>query len=127
MGKATLSQVKYNIDRYCEGKNKLQNVLACSNVHAKMDHEKSICQAEQELEQAFANLLYSNPGNLSELLSKSRLFIEDILLDAELTQYQTLALQCIIDDLTALQNKTENLVKQNPSPKNMPSGLAQKV
>ena len=97
-----LSQTDVCIDRYCKSKERLEDILAYNNQLGKNSGPQAVRQAEEELEKAFANLLYSRPVDLPEVINKSRLFIGDILSDADLTQYQILALQCIIDDLSAL-------------------------
>jgi len=108
MEKEQNSRIDINLKRYCERKNKLKEALVCRNKQATKGERLQIRRTERELDEAFANLLYSTPKNLSETLIKSRLLVKEVLSDVELTQYQTLALQCIIDDLAELLSKQEN-------------------
>ena len=108
MEKEQISRIDINLKKYCERKDKLQEALVCHNKQTTKGERLLIRRTERELDEAFANLLYSVPNDLSETLIKSRLLVTEVLSDVDLTQYQTLALQCIIDDLTELLSKQEN-------------------
>ena len=118
MGKVKISNIKSGIIRYKEAKDALQAVLTCSNEQSTDRYIEEVCQTEKELEEAFANLLFLAPVNLPSVLSKCQLFITEIMSDAELTQYQVLALQCIIDDLNSLIKRTNCSPKYQLSPVN---------
>jgi len=108
MGKEQPPCLAGSISRYGKSKKKLEQALTHGECQQADDVEVTIHQAEEELETAFAKLLYSTPHDLPEALRKSRLLITDVLSEADLTQYQTLALQCIIDDMTDLLGKFGN-------------------
>jgi len=113
MTEAKTSQLASSIDRYCTGKENLEKVLAGGNEQEKASSVQVIRQADAELEKAFMDLLATTPNDLSEVVNKSRLLISEVLSEAEVTRYQALALQCVIDDLAVFLAKPD---KRLPTP-----------
>ena len=72
-----------------------------------LDSSASLETSEKELEVAFNKLLETQSESLETILVKSKIFINEILNEAELTRYHQKALKNLIDELTQLVNQRQ--------------------
>ncbi len=72
-----------------------------------LDSSASLETSEKELEVAFNKLLETQSESLETILVKSKIFINEILNEAELTRYHQKALKNLIDELTRLVNQRQ--------------------
>jgi len=102
------------INRYRKGRENLEKVLSQFPAGNGAAFDDELRRAETELEQAFADLVAGQPENVSELLLKSRVLIDEVIGEADLTKYQIHGLQSVLNDLANLVSLIQN---QKPKPK----------
>ena len=90
------------INRYRNCRKNLELLLSQSPEKKGATFDDELRQAEIEIEEAYANLLDSQPKDVSELLSKSHLLIGEVIAEAVLTRYQIQGLESILTDMANL-------------------------
>ena len=90
------------IKRYILAKKKLESNLSCDMELSPAAMEIEIVESEKCLEKEFLTLLSMRPAELLGVVLKAKLFIDEILSEAELTRFHRQALKSICADLEAL-------------------------
>lgn len=92
------------VDRYMQSKEGLCKVVTAIEDLPTSQEYKDIRSLEKEVEESFSALLEEQPSTLAEALTKARFFIEEVLADAELANYQKQSLHALLKDFSSLQN-----------------------
>ncbi len=108
MNEISVSQTASNIDRYIRAREELGRVLSTYSDQNTASSIELIRRAETALEEAFSVFLATPPNQISEVLLKSQVIIEEIHSSAELANYHKQGLQSIVSDLISLADKAEN-------------------
>ncbi len=108
MNEIKASQTVSNIDRYRRARQELERVLSVNSDHNTASSMELVRYAETALEEAFSVFLSTPPNQISEVVLKSQVIIDEIGSSAELANYHKQGLQSIVSDLINLADKMEN-------------------
>ncbi len=86
-------------DDYAKLKSELYDALIAADDLPCQTGSDRILKMEKALESAFESLCASRSSDFDDILTKASVFIDDILIEAELATYQKQSLSCLLDDI----------------------------
>ena len=93
------------INCYQESKNKLMGLVSSSTDTSMEKILVAIRETESNLEQTYDELINTKPRNIEETYTKAQFFVNEILSEVELSNYQTEALETILQDISSQQTR----------------------
>ncbi|MFK5980081.1 MAG: hypothetical protein QM488_14465 [Rhizobiaceae bacterium] len=92
------------VERYLQAKKNLFELVTTMVDLPTDQNYLDIRSLEKEVEKSFSALLAKQPENLTSALVKAQFFIEEILADTDLANYQKRSLQALLNDFSSLNN-----------------------
>ena len=94
------SKLSVLVRLYEQLKGQLEKELTTARPDVK--ESKNFCSVQKDLELAFKAMVSERPAEISEEIVKARCILNEVMLEAELTEYHRLSLHSIIKDLQHL-------------------------
>lgn len=104
MGELHQQEIEVLVDRYLQSKEELYRLVTTMVDLPSNQEFEDIRSREKDVEESFSALLAEQPENLTSALAKARFFVDEILADTDLADYQKQSLQALLNDFSSLNN-----------------------